>query len=136
MTENTNINKYDIEIEEILRRVITGVEASNIDEAISIVEEKYKKEEIVLDSSDFVENSFNNLYSRKLDKNMFFSLKYDATDGILTIRHEGYKEGKYVCDEARDIYRCLEVYVNDYIEQDEITADVGNKEYEEELERG
>lgn len=129
------MNKYDIEIEEVLRRVIQGVEAPSIDEAINIVEEKYDSSEIVLDSSDFVEKGISNLYSKKLDKDIDFSIKYDAVDGILTIHSDGYKEGKYVCDSARDINRCLEVYVNDYIEDYEITADVGNKEYEEELER-
>ena len=44
------MNKYDIEIEEVLRRVITGVEAKDINEAINKVEERYDNEEIVLDS--------------------------------------------------------------------------------------
>lgn len=129
------MNKYDIEIEEVLRRVITGVEAKDINEAINKVEERYDNEEIVLDSSDFVENSFNNLYSKNLDKDIEISIKYDAQDGILSINSQGYKEGKYVCDLARDITRCVEVYVGDYIEEYEITSDVANREYEEELER-
>ena len=70
------MNKYDIEIEEVLRRVITGVEAKDINEAINKVEERYDNEEIVLDSSDFVENSFNNLYSKNLDKDIEISIKY------------------------------------------------------------
>ena len=69
------MNKYDIEIEEVLRRVITGVEAKDINEAINKVEERYDNEEIVLDSSDFVENSFNNLYSKNLDKDIEISIK-------------------------------------------------------------
>lgn len=129
------MNKYDIEIEEVLRRVITGVEAKDINEAINKVEERYDNEEIVLDSSDFVENSFNNLYSKNLDKDIEISIKYDAQDGILSINSQGYKKGKYVCDSARDITRCVEVYVGDYIEEYEITSDVANREYEEELER-
>ena len=129
------MKKYDIEIEEVLRRVIENVEANDISEAISKVEEKYDKEEIVLDSSDFVEKNFNNLYSKKLDKDMNFVIKYDSEAGLLFINSEGYRDAEYVCDSARDIYRCLELYVNDYVEEYEITADVENKEYEEELER-
>ena len=129
------MKKYDIEIEEILRRVITGVEAKDINEAINIVEERYDNEEIVLDSSDFVENSFNNLYSKNLDKDIEFSIKYDSNAGLLAIKSDGYIDGEYVCDSARDIYRCLETYVNDYVEEYEITTDEANKEYEEELER-
>lgn len=129
------MNNYDIEIEEVLRRVIKNVKAPNIDEALNKIEEKYDNSEIVLDSSDFVEKGFRNLYSKKLDKSMNFSLRYDATDSILTIIHDDNKEGKYVCEEARDIYKCFETYVNDYIEQEEITADIRNNEIEEEIER-
>ena len=129
------MKKYDIEIEEVLRRVIENVEANDISEAISKVEEKYDKEEIVLDSSDFVEKNFNNLYSKKLDKDMNFAIKYDSEAGLLFINSEGYRDAEYVCDSARDIYRCLETYVNDYVEEYEITTDEANKEYEEELER-
>lgn len=129
------MNNYDIEIEEVLRRVIKNVKAPNIDEALNKIEEKYDNSEIVLDSSDFVEKGFRNLYSKKLDKSMNFSLRYDATDSILTIIHDDNKEGKYVCEEARDIYKCLETYVNDYIEQEEITADIRNNEIEEEIEK-
>jgi len=130
------MKKYDIEIEEILRRVITDVEAKDINDAINKVEEQYDNEEIVLDSSDFVEKSFNNLYSKNLDKDINISINYDSKDGILSINSEGYKEGKYVCDSARDITRCVQVYVNDYIEDYEIPSKEVNKEYEEELERG
>ncbi|MEI6554104.1 MAG: DpnD/PcfM family protein [Paludibacter sp.] len=48
------MQNYKIEITEILRREVE-IEAENIDSAIQIINEKYKSEEIVLDSSDFVE---------------------------------------------------------------------------------
>ena len=48
------MQNYKIEITEILRREVE-IEAENIDSAIQIITEKYKSEEIVLDSSDFVE---------------------------------------------------------------------------------
>ena len=44
---------FKIEIREFLSRIIE-VEAENIDEAISKTKEIYQKEEIVLDSDDFV----------------------------------------------------------------------------------
>ena len=43
---------YKIEIEELLQRVIE-IEAENVNEAIRIAKEKYRKEEYVLDESDF-----------------------------------------------------------------------------------
>lgn len=44
---------FKIEIQEFLSKIIE-VEASNADEAITKVKEMYNKEEIVLDSGDFV----------------------------------------------------------------------------------
>lgn len=44
--------KFKIEIEEILQRV-EEIEAKNLKEALEKIEEKYNKEEIVLDSNDF-----------------------------------------------------------------------------------
>ena len=44
---------FEIEIQELLSRIIE-VEATNEDEAYRKVNEMYKKEKIVLESSDFV----------------------------------------------------------------------------------
>jgi hypothetical protein len=45
--------KYAVVIKETLQRVV-AVEASTMDEAVSLVRERYKREEIILDSSDFI----------------------------------------------------------------------------------
>ena len=45
---------FEFEIQELLSRIVE-VEAKNEDEAYRKIKEMYKKEEIVLDSSDFVE---------------------------------------------------------------------------------
>lgn len=44
---------FKIEIQEFLSKIIE-VEVSNVNEAISKVKEMYKKEEIVLNSEDYV----------------------------------------------------------------------------------
>jgi hypothetical protein len=44
--------KFNIAIIEKLERVIE-VDADNLEDAIALVEEQYKKEEIILDYSDF-----------------------------------------------------------------------------------
>ena len=44
--------EYEIEIEEILKRVVK-VKADSLDDALDIVEDKYKKQEYILDSEDF-----------------------------------------------------------------------------------
>lgn len=45
---------FKIEISETLSRVIE-IEANSVDDAINIVVEKYKSEEIILDESDYIE---------------------------------------------------------------------------------
>lgn len=43
---------YKIEIKELLQRVVE-IEAENVNEAIRIAKEKYRKEEYILDENDF-----------------------------------------------------------------------------------
>ncbi|MFK8298584.1 DpnD/PcfM family protein [Capnocytophaga cynodegmi] len=44
---------YEVEIKEILSRIVS-IKAENEQEAIRKIAEQYKKEEIVLDADDFV----------------------------------------------------------------------------------
>lgn len=127
------MKKYDIEIEEILRRVISQ-EADSIESALDIVEEKYDNEEIVLDSSDFVEKSFNNLYSKPLKEELHISIDFNPECNLLKIISNN-KEDKYFCDCVRDLNRCLQTFVADYLEDYEITADDLEIDVEEELEK-
>ena len=48
------MNKYKVEIEEILNRIVE-VEAKNEDEAYMKVKEQYRKCEIVLTAEDFID---------------------------------------------------------------------------------
>ncbi len=116
------MKKYDIEIEEILRRVIS-IDANNIDEAIDKVREKYNNEEIVLDSSDYCETSFNNLYSKALNEPINISISYNPKNEILTINQDNNKECRYACDTVENIKSCLRTYIADYVENHEIEAD-------------
>lgn len=114
------MKKYDIEVEEVLRRVISQ-EAENIEDAINQVEEQYNDEQIVLDSSDFVEVSFNNLYSKKLDQPLNITLDFNPEEDMLVISSGKFKE-KYVCDCIRDLNRTLETFVADHLEEHEIPS--------------
>lgn len=49
--------KYKVEIKEVLQKIIE-VDADNIEEALSIIKEKYRKEEIVLDDKDYIDTEF------------------------------------------------------------------------------
>lgn len=125
------MKKYNIEIEEVLRKVIP-IEANSIDEALDKVKEQYDEEEIVLDSSDYCETSFGNLYSKKLDKPMDIYLRFNPSENTLTIIKDDDKEEKYICDTVEDIKSCLRTYLADYVENLEIEADreVEDIEYE------
>jgi hypothetical protein len=48
---------YKIEVKETLSRIIE-IDANSIDEALEDVQKIYKKEEIILDSDDFIEVEF------------------------------------------------------------------------------
>lgn len=54
--------EYKVEIQELLARTI-NVEANNEEEALSIVRTRYKNEEIILDSGDFLHCEMNILES-------------------------------------------------------------------------
>ena len=77
------MKKYNIEVEEVLRRVIP-IEANSIDEALDKVKEQYDEEEIVLDSNDYCQTSFDNLYSKKLEEPMDIYLRFNPSNNILT----------------------------------------------------
>jgi hypothetical protein len=48
---------FKIEVKETLSKIIE-IEANSVDEAFSKIKDLYKKEEIVLDSDDYVETEF------------------------------------------------------------------------------
>jgi hypothetical protein len=48
------VAKYKVEITETLQRILE-VEANTLDEAITQVKEQYQREEIILDSNDFID---------------------------------------------------------------------------------
>jgi|SRR5690606_12819700 len=59
---------FQLEITETLQRIVE-VKAKSEDEALKIVSEKYKNEQIVLDSSDFLNKEINfYLYSKNYEK--------------------------------------------------------------------
>ncbi|MDO9213053.1 MAG: DpnD/PcfM family protein [Methylococcales bacterium] len=51
-----SLKKYQIEITETLQRIVE-IEAASLDDAISEIQKQYKDEEIILDSSDYVETN-------------------------------------------------------------------------------
>ena len=126
------MKKYDIEIEEVLRKVI-NVEAKSVDEAIDKVENDYHNEKIILDYTDLCETNYNNLNSKKLDKSLIIVIHYSSKNQTVQISSDNHKRDKYVCESVRDLKSCFETYVSDYIDDQEIEAKIN--ELEEELER-
>lgn len=132
------MKEYDIEVKEILTRVVS-VEANNIEEAIDNVVDMYNREEIVLDYDDFGERIFENLYSKKIDTP--FNINIDFKDGILTIHQDNNQKEVYSCDKIRNIGSCLNSYLNEYMEDHNIDSKEGHQieielnNLEEELEK-
>ena len=58
------MNKYKFNIEEILNKEVT-VEAEDFEEAMKIINNLYRDEEIVLDYDDFVGYTINYINERK-----------------------------------------------------------------------
>ena len=51
------MKEYEVEIEEVMQRRVK-INAENEEEAIKLIKEKYNKEEIILDYSDFKDVNF------------------------------------------------------------------------------
>ena len=49
--------KYKIEITEILQKTVE-VEANDLNEALYLIKNKYKNEEIILDDTNYIETEF------------------------------------------------------------------------------
>ena len=50
------LKKYQIEITEILQRIVE-IDANSLDDAIIEINKKYKNQEIILDSSDYIQTN-------------------------------------------------------------------------------
>lgn len=59
-----NQKEYVVYITETLQKKVI-IEATSMSEAIEVANEKYNKEEIVLDSNDYLETEFNAIEKNK-----------------------------------------------------------------------
>lgn len=84
------MNKIKIEVKEILSRVIE-VESETITDAMEAVQKLYKEEEIVLDSEDFAENSFDIKDLNELEGNQRFH-NYVLSNAEKMISHLSVEE--------------------------------------------
>ena len=96
--------KYRIEIEEILQRV-EEVEASNLEEALDIIDEKYNNQEIVLDYEDFkgheIREYIDGVKIQDLKKDEIFDIKYgnaillEGDKNLALIKKLGIEDNSY-----------------------------------------
>lgn len=120
------MNKYKIELEEILRRVV-DVDANNIDEALDKVMDMYHDEKIVLDYNDHCETSVRNNYSKKLDQTLNFFVRYSPEDGNLVILGNDGKEQTYSCETVSHIASSFNLFIDENVEEHEINAQQGHQ---------
>ncbi len=122
--ENIIIKEYDVEVKEILSKVV-HIKTENIDEAINKAESMYDNSEIELNYEDLHEREFTNLYSEKLSNP--FNININFKDGILTIQQSNNKKIDYSCDTVRNISSCLSSYLNEFIEEHNIDSKQGHQ---------
>lgn len=122
--ENVIIKEYDVEVKEILSKVVS-IKTGNIDEALDKAESMYDNSEIELNYEDLREREFTNLYSKKLSDP--FNININFKDGILTIQQNDNKEKTYSCDKVRNISNCLNSYLNEFIEEHNIDSKQGHQ---------
>ena len=122
------MKKYDIEIEEILQRVVT-VDADSYEDAENIIDEKITNCEIVLDESDYKDRTIRNFVSRELDKPLEILMVFNPSEKELVIESDA-GENKYFCRNVSDLNYSFKFYIYDYLEEKEI-----EKETEIEMER-
>jgi len=123
------MNKYSIEIEEILTRTVTE-EADSIEEAIYNVEDKIDSEEIVLTADDFCQREIKNYNSWIIDKPLKFLMAFNPDTKKLLISSENSIQDEYTCNTVRDINWAVKSFLDEYIEKKEI-----EKEEEYDLEK-
>ncbi len=81
---------FKIEVQELLARVVE-VESNNLQEAMTNVQEKYRKAEIVLDYNDFVEANFIDLKSQPRNDEMKMLIK-DVIEYLYNNEKRYYEE--------------------------------------------
>ena len=123
------MNKYSIEIEEVLTRTVTE-EAESIEEAIYNVEEKIDTEEIVLTADDFCQREIRNYNSWIIDKPLKILMPFNPNEKKLLISSENSIQDEYTCNTVRDINWAVKSFLDEYIEKQEI-----EKEEEYDLEK-
>lgn len=97
--------KFQVEVEEILQRV-EEVEANDLEEALDIIDEKYYKQEIVLDADDFkgyeVREYRDGVRIQDLEKDSIFDIKYgkaillEGNKDLALIKIIGVKDYPYL----------------------------------------
>lgn len=122
--ENVIIKDYDIEVKEVLSKVV-HLRTENIEEAINKAESMYDNGEIELNYEDLHEKEFTNLYSQKLSNS--FNININFKDGVLTIQQGNNKKINYSCDTVRNISSCLNSYLNEFIEEHNIDSKQGHQ---------
>lgn len=123
------MEKYKVEITEYLQRII-NVEAETADDAVSKIEDDYKKEKIVLDADDFIDKDIEiynpDKFKYRLDLLMQRIDKFNK-DRDWDQFHSPVNLAKSISIEANELLECYQWNDNANIEDvKEELADVMN----------
>ena len=120
------MNKYNVEIIETLSKVVDQ-EATSYEEAEKLVMNKYKNEEIILYSEDYVNTEYKPYPSQKIKDNFRVNLMYDKKQQQLFIED---KRGcrNYSCEDTSDLKVILTEYFDNNVELEAVLPEkVENK---------
>lgn len=119
MKEITSMDYYDVEIIEILKKVVRQ-RGNDISDAIDIVSDNINSENIVLNAEDYYNRIIQNAKSKQLNEEININLKFIPEEKILIISHDDNGDERYRCKTARDLVEWFNIYVDRYIDNDEI----------------
>lgn len=120
------MNIYKVEVKETLSRVVEQ-EADSYEEAETLVTDKYKNEEIILYSEDYVDTEYKPYPSQKIKDNFRVNFTYDKKQQQLFIED---KSGcrNYDCKNTSDLKALLIEYFGNNIELEAVLPEkVKNK---------
>ncbi len=118
---------YNVEVKEELSRVVEQ-KADSYEEAESIVMDRYKNEEIVLDWNDLNCTKYEPYPSQELKDSFDLEISFDKDTNDIIIGTETSSGARYNCKTIEDLKTAFNDYVDNYVELENVKSEEKNME--------